>query len=272
MDEITVRVHAKVNLALEITGVNGRGYHELDMLCCSVSPYDEVCVRKADNITVYMDGAEAGEENTAYRAALRVYETAGAALKVEIKKGIPTGAGLGGSSADASAVFYAAVRMGLIDDETARRLCVKVGSDVAYMMNGGYCRLRGEGEKITPLGEINFRLALVQKETGASTAEVYKGYDGAPVRGLGIAAVLRGEAYYNVLERPATRLCPSIAEIKKRLTALYGNATMTGSGSAVFSVVPEGADEKVLKEKFSDCIYASMAETVPQGIETVKIS
>lgn len=269
MDKIKVKVHAKVNLTLEITGVNDRGYHELDMICCSVSPFDEVCVEKSDEVKVTMDGAEAGEENTAYRAALRVKEECGQPLTVHIRKGIPSGAGLGGSSADASAVFYAAVKLGLTDEETASRLCVKVGSDVAYMMKGGYCRLRGEGEKITPLGEINFRLAIVQKETGASTAEVYKGYDSAPVKGLGVPAVLRGEKYYNVLENSAVSKCPSIAEVKRRLADLYGNATMTGSGSAVFAVVNDCVDEEKFREKFCDCDYAEIVGTVPAGIEIV---
>ncbi len=269
MDEIKVRVHAKVNLTLEITGVNGRGYHDLDMLCCSVEPFDEVRVRVFDDINVTMDGARAGKENTAFRAALCVLEASGISLDVDIKKGIPTGAGLGGSSADASAVFYAATRLGLIDVAVAEKLCVKVGSDVAYMMRGGYCRLRGEGEKITPLGDADFTLALVQKEIGASTADVYRGYDEHPVKGLGVDAVLRGEKFYNVLERSATRLCSSINEVKRRLSQLYGNACMTGSGSAVFSVVNDGENEKLLKEKFADCAFARLVKTVPAGIEEI---
>lgn len=269
MEEITLKVHAKINLTLEIKGVNKRGYHDLDMLCCSVSPADEVRVCRAEKIRVVMDGAESGEENTAYRAALLIFAETGVALSVGIKKGIPVGAGLGGSSADASAVFFAAVKLGVTDEETARKLCVKVGSDVAYMMRGGYCRLQGEGEKITPLGEIDFSLAVVQKETGASTKEVYAGYDKAPVRGLGVQAVLRGERYYNVLESSAVALCPSVYEVKDRLLRLYGNATMTGSGSAVFAVVGEDEDERVLKEKFADCAFAEIVRTVPRGIEIV---
>ena len=267
MDEITLKVHAKINLTLEIKGVNKRGYHELDMLCCSVSPYDTVRVCRAEKVGVTMDGAESGAENTAYRAASLIFEETGVALEVEIKKGIPVGAGMGGSSADASAVFFAAVKLGIISQETADTLCVKVGSDVAYMMRGGYCRLRGEGEEITPLGEIDFSLAVVQKETGASTKEVYAGYDVAPHRGLGVDAVLRGERYYNVLERAAVTLCPSVYEVKDRLLRLYGNATMTGSGTAVFAIVGDDADEKVLKEKFADCAFAEIVKTVPRGIE-----
>lgn len=270
MDKIKVKVHAKVNLTLEITGINDRGYHELDMLCCSVSTFDEVETVVSDRIKVVMDGAEAGRENTAFRAASFVYDECGTALSVSIKKGIPVGAGLGGSSADASAVFFSAVKLGLIDNATAERLAVKVGSDVVYMMRGGYCRLLGEGEKLTPLGELNFRLAIVQKEIGASTKDVYAGYDKDPRKGLGVDAVLRGERYYNVLERSAVAECPSIYEIKDRLLRLYGNATMTGSGSAVFAVVGDDASEEILKEKFADCAFASIVGTVDKGIELIR--
>lgn len=269
MDEISLRVHAKINLTLEITGVNGRGYHELDMLCCSVSPHDEVTVKKAEKIKVTMDGAESGEENTAYRAALLVFRESGVALRVDIKKGIPSGAGLGGSSADASAVFFAAVKMNIVDAATAEKLCVKVGSDVVYMMRGGYCRLKGEGEKVFPLGELDFTVAIVQKEAGATTAQVYGAFDKSPVRGVGVNAVLRGEKYYNVLERAAISLCPAVQNVKDRMLTLYGNAVMTGSGSAVFSVVEDDADEKILQEKFSDCVFAGIVKTVPRGIEII---
>lgn len=269
MEEIRLKVHAKINLTLEITGVNDRGYHELDMLCCSISPYDEVCVRISDSVKVTMDGTVAGSENTAYRAALVVSEQSGTALDVTIKKGIPSSAGLGGSSADASAVFYAAVKLGLVDRDTAEKLCVKVGSDVAYMMRGGYCRLRGEGERITPLGNVDYTVAVVQKEIGASTKEVYRGYDEAPVKGIGVDAVLRGEPYYNVLEKSAVKRCGAISETKRRLEELYGNAVMTGSGSAVFAIVADNADENLLKEKFADCMFSEIVRTCPSGIEEI---
>ena len=137
------------------------------------------------------------------------------------------------------------------------------------MMRGGYCRLRGEGERITPLGNVDYTVAVVQKEIGASTAEVYRGYDEAPVKGIGVDAVLRGEPYYNVLEKSAVKRCGAISETKRRLEELYGNAVMTGSGSAVFAIVADNADENLLKEKFADCMFAEIVRTCPSGIEEI---
>lgn len=266
MKKVTVKVFAKLNLSLEITGINKRGYHDLDMLCVSVDVCDTVTVKKAESISVTMDGAACGKENTAYRAALLVSEACGVNLAVEITKGIPMGAGMGGSSADASAVFAAAVKEGLITEEQAYGLCTMVGSDVAYMMRGGYCRIHGEGEKIIPLGDRELQFAIVQKSMGASTAAVYAGYDELPQKGAGIDEVLDGGDFYNVLTKSASERCPQIDEILQRMRRLFGNATMTGSGSAVFSVVSPEVSQSYLDEQFDDCVFVKRTRTRDKGI------
>lgn len=270
MDNIKVKVYAKVNLALEITGINQRSYHTLDMLNVSVDISDQLTVKLSDKICVKMDGKAVGIENTAYKTAMIIFEKTNRALDVDIKKGIPVGAGLGGSSADSSAVFYCAIKIGLMDEKTALALCPLVGSDVAYMLNGGYCRLQGEGEIITPLGQKELTLAIVQKEQGASTKDVYKGYDNSPSHGAGIDSVVCGANYYNCLTNSAITGCPSIKNTIDRLYNLYGNATMTGSGSAVFSVIQNDTDSLIFEKEFADCVFARIVKTVPRGIITIK--
>ena len=60
------------------------------------------------------------------------------------------GAGLGGSSADAAGVLNAMAKLYGIDDKAALgELADALGSDTRYMLDGGFCRMRGRGEKLT---------------------------------------------------------------------------------------------------------------------------
>ena len=47
MEKIEIKVFAKINLSLDITGVRADGYHELEMLNSSVSVYDTISACKS---------------------------------------------------------------------------------------------------------------------------------------------------------------------------------------------------------------------------------
>ena len=261
-------VYAKLNLALDITGTDKEGYHLLDMINCTVGVCDTLAVSRAPKISVTMDGKPCGAENTAYRAAEAIERLSGVALAVDIVKGIPFGAGMGGSSADASAVLRYAADEGLISRTDAEDAARGIGSDVVYMMTGGMMRARGRGDVLTPLPQKNITLAIVRRQTGASTAEVYRMFDKIGGSGAGIDAVLdKAAPRYNVLERPAIELCPDIARLKEEMRRAFGDAVMTGSGSAVCSVVDDREEaERVLSQRFGDCPFAVVTETVPFGL------
>ena len=63
---------------------------------------------------------------------------------MRLEKRIPSGAGLGGGSADAAAVLRWA---GVTDLEVAARL----GADVPFCLVGGRARVTGVGEAVAPL-------------------------------------------------------------------------------------------------------------------------
>lgn len=270
MDKTTeLRAYAKLNLALDITGTDGEGYHLLDMINCTVGVFDTLAVSRAAKVAVTMDGKPCGGENTAYRAASAVERLSGAPLAVDIVKGIPFGAGLGGSSADASAVLRYAADAGLISLADAEEAARSIGSDVVYMMHGGMARVCGRGELIEPLRQSELDIVIARRDTGGSTAEVYRKYDEIGRQGAGIDGVLRGEtARYNVLEAPAVALCPGIARLKERMAGAFGEAVMTGSGSAVCSIVADADNaRRTLERGFCDANYRAVVKTVPRAIE-----
>lgn len=264
-----LRAYAKLNLALDITGTDSDGYHLLDMINCTVGVFDTLAVSRASKIAVRMQGRPCGRENTAYRAAEAVEGLSGVSLAVDIAKGIPFGAGLGGSSADASAVLRYAADAGLITFAQAEEAARSIGSDVVYMMYGGIARVRGRGEKIEPLGHAELDVAIVRSGRGGSTADVYRKFDEIGRRGAGIDGVLAREfARYNVLEAPAAALCPGIVRLKARMRAAFGDAVMTGSGNAVCSIADDAESaRRTLERGFRDADFCAVAATVPRAIE-----
>ncbi|MDE6757729.1 MAG: 4-(cytidine 5'-diphospho)-2-C-methyl-D-erythritol kinase [Clostridia bacterium] len=256
MEKIKIKVFAKINLSLDITGVRSDGYHELDMLNTSVSIYDTISACKSKASRVVMDGVEAGENNTAVKALKLLKENFDINMDVEIQKGIPFSAGLGGSSADASGVFFCAHKLYELPLEDIMRLAVKVGCDVPYMLYGGGARVQGVGEIVKPCKLPQLSLVICQKEYGASTKEIYSKYDE-------IGSYPKVGDKFNALEKAAVALNPNIKIAKKRLLKFTDRVFMTGSGSAYVGVFDSLEDaQKCVDEIGDDFIFKNLAFSV----------
>src|SRR6516162_5974044 len=141
MREIVVDAFAKLTLSLRITGTRADGYHELDAEMVSIDePRDTLTIRPAARTTLvvtgpFASGVPADATNLAWRAA----DACGATVEMTLHKGIPSGAGLGGGSADAAAVLVA------LRADAALALAPALGADVMFCVRGGRARVRGIG-------------------------------------------------------------------------------------------------------------------------------
>ena len=129
-----VKSYAKINLTLNITGMDG-GFHNIESLVTTVDLYDTVTVnvKKREGITLKMRGLGEDlptETNNAYKAARLFSEeyNSGGGIEVEIFKRIPLAGGLGGSSADAAGVLVALKKATGISDDI-KPLADRLGSD-----------------------------------------------------------------------------------------------------------------------------------------------
>ena len=250
---------AKINWSLSITGKKADGYHELDMLMQTVSLYDTLDISKSDSSAFECLGSDFTDtgHNLAWQALKAVSEYVGRELKTTVKltKRIPSAAGLGGGSSDCAGVLLALNKLydlNLKRDEL-NSIAVKLGADVPFFLEGGFCRVRGIGELTERLaGSFGYPLLIVHCGQGLSTPEVYKRYDLlsngcilSPELGTDeILSVLRsGSAEklkgfkLNQLETPAANMLREIDEVKCRLYGLSAVfAQMSGSGSAVYGV------------------------------------
>lgn len=256
-DRIEVQAPAKINLALDVTGVRGDGYHEVRMIVQAIRLSDRVTLHKIAKPEIVLKTnlpfLPAGKGNLAYDAAELFFKSTGiqAGVFVEVEKIIPVAAGLAGGSTDAAAVLCGMNELfetGLSGEEL-RALGLKLGADVPFCMMGGTALAEGIGEKLTKLPDApSFHVLLVKPDRGVSTKEVYgklrlteetkhPDIDGMlqaikKEDRLGLAGRL-----LNVLEPVTASVCPEIEEIERQMKS-FGceGAMMSGSGPTVFGL------------------------------------
>ena len=211
-------------------------------------PWKLLC--SADNIPT-------DETNLAWKAA-KVYCDAlnkdPDGLEIRITKRIPSGAGMGGGSADAAAALRA------LNEHYGNPLSIlalaelgaQVGSDVPFCVVCGTAMVEGRGERLRKLPDMPDCIFVVCKpDFSVSTPVLYEKIDTVsiakhPNNQAMESALLAGDLeqvaknVFNVFDPVVSDEHPELNYIKS-LMHQYGAVTyqMTGSGSAVFGIVSE---------------------------------
>lgn len=211
-----VEARAKLTVSLRVTGVRDDGLHLIDAEMVSLDLHDTLTFSAGDGLEVVGEPAAPPDDDNLVRRALRAV---GRTAHVRLDKRIPAGAGLGGGSADAAAVF----RWAGCDDLD---LAASVGADVAFCVVGGRARVTGIGEVVEPLPFEARAYTLLTPPLFCSTPAVYRAWDelGGPT----------GE-HGNDLEPAALVVEPRLAEWRDRLGDATGRRPrLAGSGSTWF--------------------------------------
>ncbi len=242
-----VEANAKVNLDLRVGRLVTSGLHEVRSLMLSITWADLIAMTPASEDEFIVSGpSPAGDENLAVRArdALRAGCPTAGPIRLELTKRIPVAAGLGGGSADAAAVLWAAARLWTCDPELADRVAPSLGSDVPFCLVGGMAVVGGTGDLVEPLPAVpsDFVLAIVVPPVEVSTAAVYAAWDrlGGPEGQRierGLPPSLRAYApLRNDLEPAAAAVAPSTAEWKAELRRVWQRPVLqSGSGPSLFA-------------------------------------
>ncbi len=259
MNSVKLKSYAKVNLTLEIVGLEN-GYHMLDSLVCSIDVFDTLILKKRkdalSSVTMHGLGSESipPEKNNALKAAEVFSErfcTNGA--DITVFKDIPIGAGLGGSSADISGVLNGMAKLYGIEDKAAlKELADSLGSDTGFMLTGGFARMQGRGEKVTPISvDTTLNMLLLCPSSSVSAGACYRAYDEsginsrnrAPITEAAIAALTQktqndvGRYVMNDLFEPAASLNDDVKTAYEELLSFSPlGVVMTGSGSCVIGL------------------------------------
>lgn len=251
-----MRSYAKVNLHLDVLRKLPDGTHELLTVFERVDLADELSVSLAPGpgirLTCSDPALPVDSTNLVIRAAQAFQELSGwtAGLKIDLRKKIPMGGGLGGGSSNAAATLLALQRLsgGALSKESLVSCARRLGADVAFFLEESPFGLgRGRGDQIEPIAVPGrWEHVLVTPEFPIPTKEVYRNFqitapprDPAPLLNAlqkGAVSSVR-DALYNALEPVVERLYPAIRQVKSAMeSAGLKRPMVSGSGSTVFAL------------------------------------
>ncbi|MDO5017085.1 MAG: 4-(cytidine 5'-diphospho)-2-C-methyl-D-erythritol kinase [Porphyromonas sp.] len=241
---------AKINLGLRVLRKRPDGYHDLQTCMVPIPLRDALELLPSDGEMGYDfgDWGEPADDNLVVRAYRLVRELRPTlpAVNIYLRKRIPTGAGLGGGSSDATNMLLLLDRqfeLGLSPQEL-HRMATRLGADCSFFLTDTPQIAEGIGELLSPYpldleGKV---LTLLLSDIHISTAEAYRG----------VVPSEEGEELRTTLQRPMGEWCkhlynafephifdlhPALAEGKNALYeagAVY--AAMSGSGPTLFAI------------------------------------
>jgi len=244
-------VHHKINLGLHIVEKLPSGYHAIETVFYPCHNYeDTIEITPASQFSFSLKNADffcEVEQNLcvkAYRLLKNIYDLP--PVKITLTKQIPSGAGLGGGSANA------ALTLKMLNSVFSLQLSVKqlhkfaaqLGSDTAFFLYNTPTYATGRGEILEPiaLDLSKYSIETVCPNISIPTAEAYR--NATPKKpNVCLKEIIKTpiETWKNNLmndfEEVIFKQHPQLWEIKTELYrrgALY--ASMSGSGSAVYGI------------------------------------
>ena len=255
--------NCKINFGLKITGKRADGYHNIETVFFPVPLKDAIEI--IDNTTslktvefsqsgIALDGLQ--NDNLCIKAweLLKNDFPTLPSIKLHLHKAIPSGAGLGGGSADGSfTLVYLNQKYSLnLSENQLLAYALQLGSDCPFFIINSPCLANGRGELLQPiqLSLSGYRLVLVNPGIHVNTrwafsqlklTEPSSNYTANFKQSL--ATIVSGSINHwknnltNDFEIPVFEKSPIINSIKQTLYdkgAIY--ASMSGSGSSVFGI------------------------------------
>lgn len=258
-----IKANCKINLGLDVLRRREDGYHDLATVMFPVRGlYDELEITAIGGTEPQFESRGMAvdcspEQNICVKAHRLMRERYGVGgVRVVLDKRVPFGAGLGGGSADGTAVIVALnelFSLGLGEEELIAA-AAELGSDMAFFVRNSPQLCEGRGEVMRPV-DVDLRgwhIVVVKPAASVSTREAYAGVRPAvPTRPLAERIAEPVDRWQgsvkNDFEESVFAAYPEIARVKRSLMdagAVY--ASMSGSGSAVFGLFDDrGAAQRL---------------------------
>lgn len=256
-------VNAKINLGLNIVERRPDGYHNLETVFYPVGlfngtpenpePFCDILevtsLPSGSGLQILFSGRPVDcppEKNLVSKAARLITQDSDIALRIELQKHLPDGAGLGGGSADATFTLKAINQIAHLghDDDALKRMALLLGADCPFFVENRPCFAEGVGEILSPVGNVlEGKWGVIAKpDLHISTKEAFSGV--SPHRPeVALREIIRlpiaewRNLMHNDFEDSLFPLYPELGEIKARMYGLGAEyAQMSGSGAALFGI------------------------------------
>ena len=264
-DDLLVHAPAKLNLALSVGAPRPDGLHPLSSWMVTLGWGDSIYLRRRDpgSSSLFANVWAADAPHTpdldwplrsdlSWKAHAAIERAVGRQLpvRVRVEKRIPVGGGLGGGSSNAAAVLRGLDELFdlQLGREALRSIAAGLGSDVAFLVEGGSAIVSGVGERVDALPELpQAHVVLCFPEAHCPTPTVYRLFDelrpdaGDPEheRVLRLAASDRVRAHepFNDLAVPARASSEAVRRAMDEIAEVTQLPVhVCGSGSSLFLV------------------------------------
>ena len=259
---LLVAAPAKLNLSLLIKGKRPDGFHEIETIMAKVSLYDELLIEPGGKETIELKctgpyWAPEGPDNLVYQACEQLLEycKSQTSVRIELKKNIPAGSGLGSASSDAAAALLGLNRLLGFGLSTSRLsdIAARLGSDVPFFLNGPLAFCSGKGEKIKKINKIfDFSAILILPDVSVSTKMVYKNYEHDKTMYNELKEKINNflekkridfitDMCANMLQRSCFSYYERLTGLKEKIESAIGRRLcLSGSGSSMFCLLGPG--------------------------------
>ncbi|MDI6851363.1 MAG: 4-(cytidine 5'-diphospho)-2-C-methyl-D-erythritol kinase [bacterium] len=268
-----IKAYAKINLGLWITEKRSDGYHNIVTVFHKIGLYDTLTIYPSETFEVVCYGrAAVTKDNILYKVkdAIEKQFKIPINYKIEIKKNIPVGSGLGGASSNAAYFLkYLNEKRGLnLSQEEIIKIGEQIGSDVPFfLLKENAAIATGRGEILEPFhSAFNYPLILGFPDCQVLTSWAYAEFDRmgtlhkfpeAYRKAYKIAEALKENDLDGLMEiensfQPVVIASyPQVQKVMDMLSSLGAKViSMSGSGSAVYGIF----ERMILIENFGEVL------------------
>ncbi len=246
--------NCKINLGLHIISKREDGFHDLETVFYPLKWEDALEAVKAEEHEFTTTGITvpgSNDDNICIKALALLQKDFPqiGPLKIHLHKTLPTGAGLGGGSANGAYMLQLLNNMYRLQltEQQLIQYSLQLGSDCPFFVVNRPCFATGRGERLQPLALdlSDYSLLIVHPGIHVHTAWAFTQITphaaaySLPELVLQPVSTWR-DRLRNDFEQPVFQKYPAIGQLRDLLYkkgALY--AAMSGSGSAVFGIFPK---------------------------------
>ena len=182
MTQLRIKSHAKINLALNITGKSS-SLHKIETIVSFISLHDEIFIKrinsKKHNIIFTGKFSRNISKNNTISKLLKILENKdflkNKKFKILVNKNIPNRAGLGGGSMNAANIlkYFVKKKIIRISKKELEKISHLIGSDVVLGLNSTNSILNSKNQIKRFKNYKKFYVLLVKPNFGCSTKYIY---------------------------------------------------------------------------------------------------
>ena len=270
-----LQAFAKINLDLRVLGRREDGYHEVRTILQTIDWADEIRIDAADRFEFVERGIRAGEDNLVMKAVRTFERLTGdkVSVRIELIKNVPSGAGLGGGSADAAITLLGLQKFSgrQLPEPSVQSALSALGSDIPFFLFGGRALGTGRGNEITMMeDDAEYGLVVVVPPVSIATREAYSWLTGSD-KSNNISRFCAQPSSHseaeagNDFESVVFARHPLLSEIKQDiLRAGAFRASLSGTGSALFGIFGSTKEAEAALVRLSSWGVAKVTRPLPR--------